>query len=298
MSSPASKICDNAGSDAGSSDAVPGWPGGKSGPGIYQRLINLIPRHRILVSAFAGKCGVVRHIKPAENTIVIDADEMICEWWSSWRRTKAGRHLEIHHCDSIEWLRHRFGFTEYPASGSCDGRSHGTGSRLTRGLSPTSATPDPASTATVAELRVPAATHENPTEYFVFADPPYVLSERAHGKQYACELTDADHLRLLRILTQIPASAAGIMVCGYSSPLYASLEPWFSIDHRVPTRGGLQDERIWLNYKPPAELHDYRYLGDCRRNRERIRRRQINWREQLEKMNPMERAAMLEELSK
>ena len=38
------------------------YPGGKSGAGIYQRLINLIPRHRILIVPFAGHCGVVRNI--------------------------------------------------------------------------------------------------------------------------------------------------------------------------------------------------------------------------------------------
>jgi hypothetical protein len=83
------------------------------------------------------------------------------------------------------------------------------------------------------------------------------------------------------------------MVCGYSSPLYASLDPWRSIDHRVPTRGGLQDERIWMNYAPPDHLHDYQYVGNGRRSRERIRRRQKNWLAQLAAMPVEERLAML-----
>jgi len=255
---------DPAADATGSGDAVPGYPGGKSGAGIFQRLINLIPPHRVLISAFAGKCGVVRQIKPAEHTIVIDADERVCEWWASWRRSKAGRAIGIHHCDSIDWLRHRFGLTEYYAARFSD----------------------------------PAGPRDCAAEAVLFCDPPYVLSERAHGKQYNHELTDGDHVRLLEVLTRIDATAAAaaIMVCGYPSPIYASLEPWISIDHRVPTRGGLQDERIWMNYKPPHELHDYRYLGNCRRSRERIRRRQVTWREQLRKMEPKERAAMLEAL--
>jgi hypothetical protein len=80
------------------------YPGGKSGAGIYQRLINLIPPHRVLVVPFAGHCGVVRNIRPAEQTIVIDQDPAVCQWWDDWSRSKQGRRLEIHHCDGIEWL--------------------------------------------------------------------------------------------------------------------------------------------------------------------------------------------------
>ncbi|MBX3422256.1 MAG: hypothetical protein KF752_11940 [Pirellulaceae bacterium] len=64
------------------------YPGGKSGAGIFQRLINLIPRHRILIVPFAGHCGVVRNIKPAEHTIVIDQNASVCQWWADWSRTK------------------------------------------------------------------------------------------------------------------------------------------------------------------------------------------------------------------
>ncbi len=98
-------------------------------------------------------------------------------------------------------------------------------------------------------------------------------------------------------MTQIPATSAAIMICGYDSPIYATLEPWRSIDHRVPTRGGLQDERIWMNYQDTDNLHDFRYIGNTRRERERIRRRQKNWREQLNAMGDRERAAMLEVLN-
>jgi hypothetical protein len=87
------------------------------------------------------------------------------------------------------------------------------------------------------------------------------------------------------------------MVCGYSCQLYASLQTWSSIDHRVPRRGGLQDERIWMNYQKPVLLHDYQYIGDGRRSRERIRRRQKNWQEQLRQMSEQERLAMLEALN-
>jgi len=53
-----------------------------------------------------------------------------------------------------------------------------------------------------------------------------------------------------------------------------------------------------MNYEKPVKLQDYRYIGDGRRSRERIRRRQKNWREQLNRMSEQERLAMLEVLNK
>lgn len=317
--------------DAGSIVAVPGgsYPGGKSGAGIFQRLINLIPRHRILISAFAGHCGIVRNIRPAEHTVVIDPDPDVCQWWSDWRRSPEGRALEIHNCDSIEWLRFQFGLTEYSnAPGRDAAEPLITVETLCKGhlrevtcgkwrlrlwtesgqwslhtlIEPIgwccgfeNKFPEGMVDRLLNAAVPPASTPYSATgdEAFIFADPPYVLSERSHGKQYAHELCDNGHRRLLEVLTRISATSAAVMVCGYDSPIYASLEPWRSIDHRVPTRGGLQDERIWMNYPDTDDLHDFRYIGNTRRERERIRRRQVNWLSQLNAMSDRERAAML-----
>ena len=271
------------------------YPGGKSGAGIFQRLINLIPRHRILIVPFAGHCGVVRNIRPAEHTIVIDQNAAVCEWWTSWSRTKRGRALEIHHCDGIEWLRLSLGCTEYSAIKACD-----TGSRNRRPVMARVCdriSQNSASMASDAQSNGTRSTLETVAEAFVFCDPPYVLSERSGGRIYKCELSDKDHQRFIGTVTAIDAARYRVMICGYACDLYAALDPWESIDHRVPTRGGLQDERIWMNYEKPVQLHDYQYIGDGRRNRERIRRRQKNWHEQLKRMSQQERLAMLEVLN-
>lgn len=253
------------------SSGVSSYPGGKSGAGIYQRLINQIPPHRVLVSAFAGHCGVTRHIRPAEHTIVIDADAAVCQWWDDWCRSPAGRALEIHHCDAVGWLAHRFGITEYSAAPKC-----GIGSVGNHDLS---------------------VSLDSSAEYFVFCDSPYVLSERSGGRIYRYEMSDAQHRAFSGTVSRIPAAKAALMVCGYRSPIYSACDRVMrSIDHRVPTRGGLQDERLWMNYPAPERLHDYRYLGGSNRERERIRRRQRNWVSQLQAMDPLEREAMLEAL--
>jgi hypothetical protein len=216
-----------------------------------------------------------------------------------------GRALEIHNCDGIEWLRFSLGCTEYSAAKACDagpsdGRSSDTGSRNRRLVMANVCdrmTHNPASPAGDAQYNGTAATPETMAEAFVFCDPPYVLSERSGGRIYECELLDADHQRFIGTVTTFNAARYRVMICGYACDLYAALDPWESIDHRVPTRGGLQDERIWMNYEKPVQLHDYQYIGDGRRSRERIRRRQKNWHEQLMQMSEQERLAMLEVLN-
>ncbi len=50
------------------------YPGGKSGAGVYQRIINLIPPHRVYIEAFLGGAAIMRHKKPADVSIGIDVD--------------------------------------------------------------------------------------------------------------------------------------------------------------------------------------------------------------------------------
>lgn len=270
-------------------DAEPlgSYPGGKGGSGVAQRLISRIPPHRVLIVPFAGHCAIVRKIRPAEQTIVIDADETVCQWWDDWRRRKAGRDLEIHHADGIEWMRYHFGLTEHrrPATRSSADGSGDDGHRDDR-PSHQAETP-PAASEYSAALQ----------ETFVFCDPPYVLDRRT-GRQYKHEMTDDDHHRFVRTASQITATGStNMMICGYDSLIYAALAPWFLFHHEVMTRGGLRSENVWMSYTPPDRLHDYRYIGNDRRHRERIQRRQRTWREQLRNMPSQERDAMLAALT-
>lgn len=51
-----------------------GYPGAKSGAGVYQTIINQIPPHDVFIEAFAGSAQVTRLKRPATATIVIDCD--------------------------------------------------------------------------------------------------------------------------------------------------------------------------------------------------------------------------------
>lgn len=49
--------------------------GGKSQAGVYQRIVSLIPPHRVYVEPFAGSFAIGRLMKPADKVIACDKDE-------------------------------------------------------------------------------------------------------------------------------------------------------------------------------------------------------------------------------
>lgn len=65
-------------------------------------------------------------------------------------------------------------------------------------------------------------------------------------------------------------------------------------DLEAMTRGGrLATEWLWFNYQKPHALHDYRYLGEDFRERERIKRKKQRWVKRLKMMPHLERYALL-----
>lgn len=54
-------------------DRLGTYPGGKSGTGTYQTIINLQPPHRVFISALLGHCGIMRNKRPAERQVILEA---------------------------------------------------------------------------------------------------------------------------------------------------------------------------------------------------------------------------------
>jgi len=126
----------------------------------------------------------------------------------------------------------------------------------------------------------------------VYCDPPYVMSTRRNQRPlYRYEFSDDQHRELLRIVRTIPAM---VMVSGYYSEIYAeALRDWRTITFQAVTRGGsLATEYLWCNFPEPQELHDYSFLGENFRERERIKRKVKRWQAKLEKMPMLERYAL------
>lgn len=134
---------------------------------------------------------------------------------------------------------------------------------------------------------------------FVYCDPPYLYEVRAGGRRriYSQEFGEPDqHIELLTVLRSLPCSVA---ISGYWSALYADyLRGWRALNFQVRTRGGtMATEWLWMNYPEPKELHDYRYLGDNFRERERFSRIRKNMLAKLDRMDQIERFAILASLA-
>ncbi len=106
----------------------------------------------------------------------------------------------------------------------------------------------------------------------IYLDPPYLLSTRSHeGSVYPCDMTDADHVRLLRALRWLPCC---VVISGYASPLYEKhLNGWRRIEFPVMSRGGPKTEVLWTNGPIPTLHQDKSQLGTNRREREKYARR-------------------------
>lgn len=131
---------------------------------------------------------------------------------------------------------------------------------------------------------------------FVYADPPYVRSARRSARDlYRYEMTDEDHVRLLDILCHLECP---VMISGYHSELYDEyLSGWRLLTVEVMGHAGLNTECLWMNYPEPVKLHDYRFLGEDRTDRQRIKRKKDRWLAKLRAMPVLERRAILWALS-
>ena len=126
-----------------------------------------------------------------------------------------------------------------------------------------------------------------------YLDPPYPMHTRRGGRIYRYEMTDEQHDDLLNVAADLPFAC---LISSYPNQRYdETLADWRTIDFQTTDRGGnRRTERLYMNFPEPAELHDYRYLGDDKRQRERIARRRRNWLAGLKRASPLERRAILD----
>ncbi len=133
------------------------------------------------------------------------------------------------------------------------------------------------------------------SDTLVYADPPYVMETRKGGDLYEFEMTNSDHIRLLDLLS---SARCMVMISGYRSRLYdEALGDWRRIDYQANTRRGLVEECLWLNFPEPVALHDYRFLGNDFRDRERIKRKRNRWAGKFAGMDHQERLAIMAALT-
>ena len=135
-------------------------------------------------------------------------------------------------------------------------------------------------------------THPFQGNELVYCDPPYLQSTRSGRQLYRYEMTDEQHIDLLETITDLPCM---VMISGYWSQMYADhLKNWNTASFEAMTRGGkTATEWLWFNFQKPVALHDYRYLGENYRERERIKKKKSRWVANLKTMPVLERQALL-----
>jgi hypothetical protein len=290
-----------------------GYPGGKNGAGVYQRIINLMPPHQTYVEPFLGGGAVMRLKRPAALNIGLDLSSSAVETFKAALVATIGDAagtvspvpaMAAAIVDSGDGPR-----AGLVGSGDAHRRTSSNSSILPEGspdlargpgLRPTSADLpmlDPTSPVWAIRPGCGLAFLEQSSSLMasgstlVYCDPPYLRSTRSGGRLYEFEMTDVDHRRLLRWAI---AARCRVMVSGYWSGMYSrSFRAWRCVKFNAMTRGGLAEECLWCNFEDAAALHDYRYLGENFRERERIKRKTLRWKNRLARMPMLERRALL-----
>lgn len=125
----------------------------------------------------------------------------------------------------------------------------------------------------------------------VYSDPPYVPATRRRAAIYRHEYKIEDHIELLKVLSALPCM---VILSGYDSSLYHDyLVGWETKHFRTMTQSGMRTECLWFNFRPPAALHDARFIGENFRERQTIKRRQERLQTRIREMNPIERSELI-----
>lgn len=130
-------------------------------------------------------------------------------------------------------------------------------------------------------------------DVLIYADPPYLREVRSCQRDlYRYEFASREqHAALLELAKTLPARwiISGYDCCFY----YERLPGWRTVKFQTTARNGsVRTETLWMNYPAPVELHDYRFLGTDRTDRQRIRRKKDRWKAKLLNMTPLERNAV------
>ena len=258
-----------------------GYRGGKSGAGVYQKLINLMPPHTVYIEPFLGHGAILLHKRPARLSIGLDLDA----------RAVQEVRTRVQH-------RQREDTCSTPVPDGAAGVHNASDDGAGRYPFPDD---DAGADLTIGPARYQLLVGDAldflrscrfTGKELVYCDPPYVRStRRTRGRLYRYEMDNQQHAALLALLRRLPCA---VMVSGYRSALYEqTLGDWRTIEFQAQTRGGPATEVVWMNYPPPTDLHQYTVLGDTFRDRERQKRQQARWARKVAAKPLLEQKALL-----
>ena len=98
--------------------------------------------------------------------------------------------------------------------------------------------------------------YDSPDTFF-YCDPPYYSATRVNPNAYVHEMSEMDHLRLLRLLNMV---SGNVILSGYDHPMYnKELAGWDRVEIEMPTGGALRrgegtrtqrTEVLWVKPQP------------------------------------------------
>jgi len=264
------------------------YAGGKNGSGVFQRLICMMPPHKVFVEMFLGSGAIIRRKKPADLSLAYELDKKTIREFAKAVPLESFLPWDI----NSEWTYPG----ELPGNGGTSIGFYEPGTLRTN-LEIFNVDAFEALKAKFVASSYFWGMH-NPGDVLLYCDPPYPDGVRSSkGRIYKFELmAEAEHNELCSLLLAIPCK---IILSGYDNDLYNDrLKGWRKESIPTTNRAGKRVlETVWLNFPAPVELHDYQHAGENYRDRWRIEKRLRNWTGQLERMTPAERGAMLERLA-
>lgn len=133
-------------------------------------------------------------------------------------------------------------------------------------------------------------------DLFIYADPPYRLSERSCAStRYRFEMNDQDHaIFLLSVLK----SGHKILISHYDSPFYDDfLINWNKKVVNVSYHGKIRKEALYFNYDSNGEMFMPTMAGADKTDRQRIKRKAERWGLNFEKLPVYEQQCILNRLN-
>lgn len=67
--------------DAAATSKMTMYKGGKGGSGVYQKIISLMPKHKVYIECFLGYGSILRYKKPADENFGVEIDREVWELW-------------------------------------------------------------------------------------------------------------------------------------------------------------------------------------------------------------------------